>query len=218
MNKKYNFIILLLFISPFLTSCLWGETAAEDNILVIYETDTVGYINNIVAEPPAAVIQPDTGLLQPKIQTEVTASAPNKNLAAWGKIFPANELVSFAKTLIGTPYQYGSTDPAVGFDCSGFITYVFNHFNFKVPRSSVEFTNRGREVPVAQAQPGDLILFTGTDSASTTVGHMGIVIDNANGLQFIHSSSGKANGVTISPLEGYYEKRFVKVISVREGI
>src|SRR5436190_23132267 len=44
------------------------------------------------------------------------------------------ELISYAQTLIGTPYKYASTDPSVGFDCSGFITYVFNHFNISVPR------------------------------------------------------------------------------------
>jgi cell wall-associated NlpC family hydrolase len=43
------------------------------------------------------------------------------------------ELVKFAKTLIGVPYLYGSTNPKKGFDCSGFITYVFNHFQIKVP-------------------------------------------------------------------------------------
>ncbi len=53
------------------------------------------------------------------------------------------ELVKYAETLIGIPYLYGSTDPQKGFDCSGFITYVFNYFNISVPRSSIEFTNVG---------------------------------------------------------------------------
>ena len=84
-----------------------------------------------------------------------------------------------------------------------------------MPRSSIDFTNVGREVSPGDARPGDIILFTGTDSTERFVGHMGIVISNQNGyLQFIHSSSGKANGVTISPLEGYYRGRFVKVIRV----
>lgn len=216
MNRKYNFIISLLFISQVLSSCLWGETAAEDNILIIYETDTIGFINDTVAKQPATT-PAEAKHLQPEVQPK-TVTTPDEKLTTRRKALPANDMVNFAKTLIGTPYQYGSTDPAVGFDCSGFITYVFNHFGLKVPRSSVEFTNRGTQVQVGQAVPGDLILFTGTDSASTTVGHMGIVIDNSNGLHFIHSSSGKANGVTISPLKGYYEKRFVKVISVKDGI
>src|SRR5690349_9788554 len=89
-------------------------------------------------------------------------------------------LVAYAKTLIGVPYKYASTDPQVGFDCSGFITYVFNHFNIEVPRSSVDFTNAYPEVPSTNAMQGDLILFTGTDSTDGIVGHMGIVVSNIN--------------------------------------
>lgn len=130
----------------------------------------------------------------------------------------AEQVVSFAETLIGVPYKYGSADPERGFDCSGFITYVFNHFDIDVPRSSVDFTNVPYEIPSAEAKPGDLILFTGTDSTIRIVGHMGIVVYNGrNELLFIHSSSGKANGVTITPLNDYYKGRFVKVIRIFPG-
>lgn len=129
--------------------------------------------------------------------------------------FMADSLVKYAKTLIGTPYVYASTDPAVGFDCSGFITHVFNHFKLTVPRSSVDFTNYGAELPKDACKPGDLILFTGTDSTIRVVGHMGIIISNDNGkLTFIHSTSGHAHGVTITPLNDYYMGRFVKTIKV----
>jgi len=127
-------------------------------------------------------------------------------------------LLEYAKTLIGVPYLYASTDPAQGFDCSGFITHVFNHFDIAVPRSSVDFTNVGTEVTEAEAAPGDLILFTGTDSTIRIVGHMGIIENNQQGkIHFIHSSSGKANGVVITPLERYYRGRFVKIIRVFPG-
>lgn len=126
-----------------------------------------------------------------------------------------DSLVAFGKSLIGTRYLYASSDPANGFDCSGFITYVFNHFGIAVPRSSVDFTDMGLEIPKDIASPGDLILFTGTDSTTRIVGHMGIVESNEKGnLLFLHSTSGKAYGVVISPLKGYYEARFVKVIRV----
>jgi cell wall-associated NlpC family hydrolase len=126
----------------------------------------------------------------------------------------ATEIVNFAKTLIGVPYKYASTDPAVGFDCSGFITYVFRRFNIAVPRSSVDFTNVGKDVLIKDARPGDLILFTGTDSTERIVGHMGIVTDNSDSLRFIHSTSGKQYGVTITSLGTYYQRRFVKVIRI----
>jgi len=133
---------------------------------------------------------------------------------ATGNIQP-EAIVAFAETLIGTPYKYASTDPATGFDCSGFITYVFSHFGIKVPRSSIGFTNVGKEVAVPEAKRGDIILFTGTDSTERFVGHMGIVVSNQNGeLQFIHSSSGKVYGVTVTPLNDYYKGRFVKVVRI----
>ncbi len=124
-------------------------------------------------------------------------------------------LVAFAQTLAGTPYKYGSTDPKEGFDCSGFITYVFNHFDIAVPRSSVDFTDVGKEIHKSEARPGDLILFTGTNSEIRKVGHMGIVtFNNPDTLFFIHSTSGKLNSVTTTPLNEYYQKRFVKIIRI----
>jgi cell wall-associated NlpC family hydrolase len=126
-----------------------------------------------------------------------------------------DSLVAFARTLLGVPYRYASTDPAKGLDCSGFITCVFSHFKISVPRSSVNFTDYGKTITLKDARPGDLILFTGTDSTVRIVGHMGIVESiKKDTLYFIHSSSGKANGVVISPLGNYYRGRFVKTIRV----
>lgn len=130
-----------------------------------------------------------------------------------GKTKP-NELVSYAETLIGVPYLYGSIDPNRGFDCSGFITYVFNHFGIAVPRSSIGFTSVEREVSLNQVRRGDIILFTGTDSTKREVGHMGIITSADNGAQFIHSTSGKAYAVTVTPLNKYYQGRFVKLIRI----
>jgi len=126
-----------------------------------------------------------------------------------------DSLINFAKSLIGTPYVYASTDPSVGFDCSGFITYIFNHFNMNVPRSSKDFEHEGITIPLKKSKPGDLILFTGTDSTERIIGHMGIVVNNkGDELSFIHSTSGKAHGVTITKLNDYYMGRFVKVVRI----
>lgn len=125
------------------------------------------------------------------------------------------QVVDFAKTLIGIPYKYASIDPQKGFDCSGFITYVFNHFKIIVPRSSIDFTNVGIPVSAESARPGDLILFTGTDSTEKFVGHMGLIISNENNqLEFIHSTSGKKYGVTITPFNDYYKSRYMKTIRI----
>ena len=127
----------------------------------------------------------------------------------------ADSLVEFAKLFIGTPYLYASTDPSKGFDCSGFITYVFNHYNISVPRSSKDFENVGTEIPINSSKTGDLILFTGTDSTEKVIGHMGIVVsNNSDGLRFIHSTSGKSYGVVVTDFNQYYRGRFVKTIRV----
>ena len=127
----------------------------------------------------------------------------------------ADDVVNFAKTLIGTKYKYGSAIKERGFDCSGFITYVFNHFNISVPRVSKSFTNAGEQVSLNDSKKGDLILFTDTDTTGWIVGHMGMITENNNGVvKFIHSSSGNSVGVIISSLSKYYAARFVKVIRV----
>ncbi len=126
-----------------------------------------------------------------------------------------DSVVAFAKTLIGTKYKYGSAIKEQGFDCSGFITYVFNHFKIQVPRVSKDFTNAGTPVSLEKSKPGDLILFTGTDTTGWIVGHMGIITQNENSnIQFIHSASGKSIGVIISGMSKYFELRFVEVIRV----
>ena len=127
-----------------------------------------------------------------------------------------SEFVSYAKTFLGTPYKYGSADPKTGLDCSGFINYVFSHFNVKAPRSSVDFTNEGTAIDISNARPGEIILFTGSDNSTGVVGHMGIITSGGSIPQFIHSASGKNIGVILSNFTGYYKTHFVKVIRILE--
>ena len=126
------------------------------------------------------------------------------------------EFVGYAKTFLGTPYKYGSAIPQNGFDCSGFISHVFSHFNVKAPRTSVDFTNEGTEIDIANAKPGDIILFTGSDNSTVIVGHMGIITSGGSLPQFIHSASGKNIGVILNNFTGYYKTHFVKVIRILE--
>ena len=126
-----------------------------------------------------------------------------------------DEVVTFAETLTGIKYKYGSADKEKGFDCSGFITYVFTHFNIQVPRSSVQFTNAGTTVEPSTSKKGDLILFTGSDTSGWIVGHMGIITENNKGdIKFIHAASGNNKGVMESAMSSYFITRFVKIIRV----
>lgn len=125
------------------------------------------------------------------------------------------ELVDFAKNLLEVPYVYGTQDPKKGFDCSGFVNYVFKNFNITVPRSSSGFKNFGKKINVEDVKLGDVLVFNGYKDSST-IGHVGIVCE-ANGLnsKFIHASSGKVMGVTISDLNSaHYSKRFNHAVDV----
>jgi lipoprotein Spr len=127
----------------------------------------------------------------------------------------ADSLIKFAQTLIGTRYRPACSDPLRGFDCSGFVNYVFKFFNFIVPRSSCEFISIGEKVKLEDAKPGDIILFTSPKKHCHRIGHVGIVLYNgSDDFKFIHSTSGKEYGVTITSMDKTYRHRFVQVIRV----
>ena len=68
--------------------------------------------------------------------------------------------------------------------------------------------NFGKTIDQKEAQKGDVIVFTGTDVKLRVGGHVGIILENKNGdISFIHGSSGKANGVTISMTYRFWKKK-----------
>ncbi|GGG01588.1 hypothetical protein GCM10011323_03080 [Pontibacter amylolyticus] len=123
---------------------------------------------------------------------------------------PADELVTYALTLMGTPYKYGGTSDS-GFDCSGFTSHVYQEFGVPVTRSSTTQSEDGRSVSRDEARPGDLVIFTGTNPQVREPGHVGIVISEpGDTISFVHSSSN--GGVKISQVEGTgYDVRFLDV-------
>lgn len=84
-----------------------------------------------------------------------------------------NNVVSYAESFIGVPYVYGGTTPS-GFDCSGFVQYVYNHFGKSLPRTTTQQENCGTQIPVSQAQPGDLYFWGNKGSAY----HVAICVGN----------------------------------------
>lgn len=124
-------------------------------------------------------------------------------------------IVVYAKKYLGTPYLYAGADPSKGFDCSGFVSYVFKNFGLSLPRSSGGYKNLGKALKPEDFKVGDVLVFYGYKDR-TIIGHLGIICE-ANGMhsKFIHASSGKAQQVTITALDTeHYTKRFYKCIDV----
>lgn len=124
-----------------------------------------------------------------------------------------DSIVGFAMQLLGTPYVPAGCGRE-GFDCSGFVNYVFNRFKVNVPRRSIEFEHIGREVSINEAQKGDILLFI--NPYQEVIGHVGIVTE-PKGMEseFIHAASGRDRKVKISTISTkWYTWKLAKVIRV----
>jgi len=116
----------------------------------------------------------------------------------------ADAIVSDALSHVGTPYVWGGTDSS-GFDCSGLVYRVFGDNGVTLPRTAGAMASAGTEVPRDSLLPGDLLIFQNP-------GHVGIYIGNGN---FVHSSSYRNVGVTVTPIDqSNYVRRFVSAVSI----
>ncbi len=112
-------------------------------------------------------------------------------------------IVEFAYKHVGVKYRSGGTDPN-GFDCSGFVTFVFTEFKIELPRISRDQQKKALPLKVGEVQPGDLVFF----SNGANVNHVGIVVQNKNGIvTMIHSSTSQGIVITEINTSTYWNNR-----------
>lgn len=137
--------------------------------------------------------------------TQTSRGALSRSNAA-SSLNKADELIDFAKSLLGVRYVYGGTTPN-GFDCSGFVKYAYGHIGITLERVSRSQATQGEAVKKTDLVPGDIVFFD-TNGGNNQINHVGIYIGDGD---FIHASSASsANKVVISTLEsGSYARNFM---------
>ncbi|MGH9106146.1 MAG: transglycosylase SLT domain-containing protein [Acidimicrobiales bacterium] len=125
----------------------------------------------------------------------LAATAPAQEAAPGGVAPPGEGLgeaaASAARKWLGVPYQWGGTDPAQGgVDCSGLVQDVYASLGVELPRTSEEQATVGVAVPsLADAQPGDLVFFPGSDGTAASPGHVGIYIGGGEMIDAPHTGT-----------------------------
>lgn len=116
--------------------------------------------------------------------------------------YAKTSLIDTAKSNLGIRYSWGGTSRG-GFDCSGFVGWVYARHGVKLPRTSIQQSTYGHAIAKENLEKGDLVFFKTT--RGNRVSHVGIYI---GGGQFIHASSGSGRVVISGLGEGYYSKRY----------
>ncbi|MBQ6997194.1 MAG: C40 family peptidase [Oscillospiraceae bacterium] len=162
---------------------------------VIYG-DTVGYIRSDYVELTEIPYENRASSKSPVFFRGSKSTGITPSAYALKNTKPtASVIIATAKKYIGVPYVWGGSTPG-GFDCSGFVQYVFNAHGISLPRTSKEQYSVGTKVSKSNLKAGDLVFF---DTEGNGVSHLGIYIGNN---QFIHASTSK--GVTITSLSNTY--------------
>lgn len=156
------------------------------------------------AAAPAAAAGAAAATVTPAAFSTGPAAAPaatSPGNSEWG-----DRLVSRAMNYLGTPYRYGGTSPRTGFDCSGFVYYLYGAvFGQQIPRMPHDMVREATPVARGDLQKGDLVMF----GYRGTITHVGIYSGNG---QFVHATH-RGSPVMVTSLDAdYYNTRYLKAV------
>lgn len=159
------------------------------------------------AKGTAPVPRPFPGA--PVVASELTAeptseppSEPTAKPAGEASPLPLAPVIATAMMLQGTPYKNGGSDPS-GFDCSGFVQYVFARHGRTLPREVRDQFRVGTAIDKGDVKPGDLVFF---QTVSPGASHVGIVVSRD---QFVHAPSSRGVVRVERYTVGYWSSRWV---------
>lgn len=181
-----------------------SDASTDSSVLATIEEDAIVTVNGLVDGWYDVTCEYGTeGYIRSDFLDLTESSSSNSDIAAT------------AKQYLGTGYVYGGASPR-GFDCSGFIMYVYSQHGYSLPHSATSQWQSGlgtRVYSISELQPGDLVFFNDPSrNAGKACSHAGIYTGDG---QFIHSSSSRSGGVIVSSLtSGYYNTYFVGGIQV----
>jgi len=158
-----------------------------------------GWFKIEMASGATGYIHPDyVEVVANSVSTTTAASVS----AASGSV--RSQVLDYASTFLGVPYVYGGSSPK-GFDCSGFTSYVYKHFNVSLPHSSASQYTRVTKVSRDNLQPGDLVFFA-SSAGGSKINHVGIYVGNGN---FIHAPRPGKVVCYDSLYSSYYSSHYV---------
>ena len=120
-----------------------------------------------------------------------------------------DSVIHFGKKFLGLRYKYSGQTPQ-GFDCSGYVSYIFGKYGYKFPHSSSAMSTFGKKVDLKDARKGDFIFFKGRSTKSSGVGHVALIIEADSGkVTMMHSTCMK--GVIIEKYNNspYFTNRYL---------
>lgn len=161
-------------------------------------------VNKDASNSTSKTINKDTSNSANKTINKDTSNSTNKTInkdTSSSTGVTAQQVLAYAYQFEGYPYVWGGSSPSTGFDCSGFVQYVYAHFGIDLPRTTFEQVNCGTPVSLSDVKPGDLVFEMPSPEGPN---HVGIYIGNGKILDAMDPQ----NGVTISPI---YE-----VVAVRD--